>query len=553
MKKKSLVLAIICMATVSLCYTNCSLIKFENTSTVGNPLTASNKMVQAVCNTIKRCHSDVQVSQCETQLLNTSGFDKAFGLASAYSTLSTIIQAETVGTLAGNENQSNICSGAIQELNCSSTEVTAAYQPSLNNPYQDAAALIPAASCAQILVPSVNVTVPIELLATGLASNTTTTTFERTQTNFNPQDYDGTVEYFFEVTAKNKSNSAASVNLLDSSGSIIAGITVFQSSVWTRLRTPVLNSINQGALKVQLEGTTAASDLEVTAARLLVKQTGATKTKIYIPLVGGFSGQTFNTDDKTAMVDMGMNGYDTINSSHYYGLWRKNNAAFSEIDSGTPWTYEAVAAVESTGGLAYTALYNYSKSLVLPQTELTTARTTPTLLSVDFADNATNFNDQDLIDSRIHFDTVNPNTAILYKAGLWLKLTKLAHGEIYHRYSRTIWLNNSAASPEVDSPILLDLNSFKGPVQVFNEVTGFLFSQGSAGCSENLYDLSGNPFGDAGTVVADSKLSFATHQRELKRSSQLLMNSGSNYSLYNDDSYGSAACVFTNNNIVIKF
>lgn len=120
-------------------YTNCSRIGFKDDAAnsplraqetiVGNPMTASGKtLLKQICQTITRCHSDLDEASCEAGVLASNGLDVQFGLpVGVYKTFAEILQAEFAGSFAANASATNSCAAALEKLSCSDPQVIGAY------------------------------------------------------------------------------------------------------------------------------------------------------------------------------------------------------------------------------------------------------------------------------------------------------------------------------------------------------------------------------------------------------------------------------------------
>lgn len=142
-------------------------------------------------------------------------------------------------------------------------------------------------------IQALNIEVPIEMAYSNLwvPAGTTAYEFQSMKVDLDPSYYDGTsISFNFEIVVKNFSTSyTGEVELLRNGASIGAGVKITAlttDSTFTIKRaiqsfTPPVGS---GTYTVKL---TAGADfpLEVSAARIIVRQTGATKTRIHVPLI----------------------------------------------------------------------------------------------------------------------------------------------------------------------------------------------------------------------------------------------------------------------------
>lgn len=113
---------------------------------VGNPLTSSKTILQAMCKVITRCHPEVASSMCESGILQTGGIDYQFGLIKgSFANYSAILQSETSGQLSANQTGTNTCVSAIDSLTCTDPTVISAYDPSASSPFSKVSFMIPTA------------------------------------------------------------------------------------------------------------------------------------------------------------------------------------------------------------------------------------------------------------------------------------------------------------------------------------------------------------------------------------------------------------------------
>jgi hypothetical protein len=546
--------ALTALAAIVTTQNGCSMADPGGSSTgAGNPgAPVSHELLYAVCGVINRCNPQVTVESCQNGVLPTAGFNVPLGLAANYSTMSSIIQGETSGALTGNVTAGSGCYDTINQLQCANAAVIAAYNPGLPNPFVNSPGMISGGSCTQTFTPGVNLEVPIELVDQGLSSLAAVPiTFSRTTTSLNTADYDGTVSYAFEIVAKNPDSSARSVYLVDASGTTVATIPVPSqgaSPATTRFSTVFTPTSGANTYRVRLDGTTSANQLVVFEGRIRVRQVGATQTKIYIPLMQGALGAAFNADNSTAQDDVSpITSYSQPNFG-WYSLWQKNNAAFSQIASGYPWTFEAVLSTPT--GTGYASIFDATTGLQVTDSEVQSSSTTPVLVSASFADAATNFKDQDRM--QVEIKESGGGLVSIYKAGLWLKLTKLTHSEIYFRYGQgfNMLAGDGAQFPDYQRTIV-DTSLFTA-FTIYNQLLGKVASAGTS-CTETLFDGGLNEAGSAGSPVSGSTLTLSSTTVTLQRSPALTITSGDRYIMQTSANPGPGACYPVNSTLVLVF
>ena len=120
---------------------------------VGNPAESSNTsfttqttlVAQKVCKKLVECFSgSLTQESCISGIYNVDGFDNQLGLGtSSYDKLSEIINAESSSLISANSSKSSQCLIDIENLTCSSSEVTSAYSSSSANNYDNTYLIIP--------------------------------------------------------------------------------------------------------------------------------------------------------------------------------------------------------------------------------------------------------------------------------------------------------------------------------------------------------------------------------------------------------------------------
>ena len=542
-------------------YSNCEYVvrpysfTSESGGIAGNPMApVSSKVMLAVCGVINRCHLEVTSEVCLEGISGTTGFNSPLGLSSGYSSFSSILLAEQSGALVGNLTAGGNCYDSINALNCTDPPVQSAYNSSSANPFGNSPNMIPAASCHQVFAPGVNLEVPIELLDVGASSQTGPLTFSRSRTSLNTSDYDGVVSFSFEVITTNNSTATKNIYLVDSSGTALANVVVPPgTSVPTRMRVGFNPTIGANDYRIKLDGTINLDELNAYVARILVKQVGATQTKIYVPMTGGYAANAIDTDDSTAASDGSIYGTGIYNqnASYYFSLWKKNNSAFSQLAPANPYTFEAVLSTSTANSTTASAsLFNYTTGNQIFASEVTTTSASPSLVSISFSDSAANFANLDDIEVRVKNSGANSGSWI-YRSGIWIKLTNLTHAEVYYRYSKLIWLNSSHQLQYQWNMVLLDKSLFDSPM-IYNEGSGYVTAL-TTPCMTDIFDIGLNDSGTTGSST-NSSIAFTQTKRLRQRSAPLILNSGHRFiSETQDASAGPGSCIISDGRIVVRF
>lgn len=390
-----------------------------------------------------------------------------------------------------------------------------------------------------------NLEVPIEMFDYGLSSGIVgiLNTFERSRTSLNTADYDGTVTYSFEIVATNSSLVAQTVSLINSSGATVTTISVPTGTTTpTRFRVSMTPTNGIDNYRVQFPITLLVNQTTIYSARILVKQVGASKTSIYVPLLSSLA-TLFNNGDLIAI--------DTTNSTSNgqpaplnYSIWKKESSLFS-LASGTPYTFEAVL-VGGLLGSASATLYNKTSNLPVTGASVNASSLIYTLQQAPFADNATNFTDLADFEVRISSSSVFQTVGIA-KAGLWIRLANLGSGAVYYRVARAY---TGAASPIFNGQrALIDTTLFSNPV-IFAE--GVASSSSATGTAVSIFDAGTNDTATGGANVAGSSLTWGTSKSRQRVSTALSLTSGNRF-FGNTATTGGQTSNVTAETVIIQF
>lgn len=291
--------------------------------------------------------------------------------------------------------------------------------------------------------------VPIEMVDRGLASTTSALTFNRTRTSIDPSEYEAAAnDYFFEISASNANTTTAyPVQLVNGAGSVIADSTITvpaNATATIRYKVQFTPSGFADTYRVRVAATATASQLKVHSARIIIQQTNAVKTKIWIPLIGGDFNQESNSDTGGTVATTTSTAYNVSSATFYYWFSR-NDAAYDAIPQVNSWTLDVVMRSNNASGIAYAALYNRTTNAMV--TEVTQTGTTLTQRTSVINSNATNFvtgNDYEL---RIRSGNT-AHTAQVMKAGLWVRLKYLKRADVWWRLVNRRSTTTTAALPD---------------------------------------------------------------------------------------------------------
>jgi len=337
----------------------------------------------------------------------------------------------------------------------------------------------------------IDLEVPIELTDHSIRNATSDKIFERTMTRFNPLDYEAyQQEIYFEVTGRNTKlrqatdadNTPFSVYLVNESGVTVSGavapvpvgptLDLSGSAAPTiRVRVSVpFTSFVQGEHKyrLKLQGSTY-KDLYVFSARLIVKQTLATKTKLYFPLLNAAYALAIDETERLiystpSNTYTGVTSYTSNTAGDFiFNRWPRNDLLYT-ADS-KEWTLEAVIANDKVK-MSYVALHKSNTTISASEvSSLALAGGTIQNVAKTFTTDP-NFTDNANYHLRIKAEA---NTARLYKAGLWLKLVNPTKARIYNRIGLSNALQSGSNSSQTMDRyrFLWTENSWSNPVVGF--------------------------------------------------------------------------------------
>lgn len=359
-----------------------------------------------------------------------------------------------------------------------------------------------------------NILVPIELTDNGILSDVTPVIFNRTRTSLDTSYYDGAVTYSFEIVAKNIDGSNKTVQLIDSVGLVKTSIAIpAGTSAFTYFSEPFTPNSGSDNYRVVLPGTSSVDKVVVFTARIIVRQIGATKTRVYVPMYAFDPGGAFRSDSTSNITDDTIYGGASPPPQRTFPLWRYIASNLSQLATGNPYTVEAVMSMGTGASMdrASLALHKFSPPTLISASEVSTptpSSTVPQLITTSFS--ASEISDNDIIEAKIKSSSSNP--ARIHKAGLWIALENISKVEVYYRIGRA---NNSP-------PSLWEEYRGRPHISGLSNPSGFFEICGQTGSSTMaLYDVGvAGPSGTSGgSVVTGSSLSLSS--RNISRTGAL--------------------------------
>lgn len=358
--------------------------------------------------------------------------------------------------------------------------------------------------------------VPIEMVDRGLASVASATrTFERSRTDFNTTDYDGSVTYSFEAVVQNQDMASRTIDVLDATSATLATLTVPGSTFErTRMSLPISFSAGPQTLKLRLAQTSSDTSLIVHSARVLVAQTNATKTRLYIPLLAYDNSPT--TDDLLGSINT--TNSSSLDTTTYTSGYLRKSAALSQIVEYNAWELNALVAT-SSGAKGQINLQNTSMSQSIPGslTEFNGSSIELAQVQIDEGVNYfTSTNDNNVFKIGLRCASGCASGAVsLYKAGLWVRLENLTKAEVLYRTSMgssTLFSNTTFDQNRT----LVDLSQFTSPtVRLQAEATTGSMTSATVELLDDLTD-------DVGlnnlSSISGANVSFGTNEDAIYRS-----------------------------------
>jgi fibronectin type 3 domain-containing protein len=374
---------------------------------------------------------------------------------------------------------------------------------------------------------TVNLQIPVELTDGGLSSLEIPTVFARTQTSFDPAAYDGTLSYYFESVALNTDSVSHTVGIYDIEGNPCGSITVPASTTSpTRIRSTFTPDSVFAIYELVLDGTTSPGQLQVLSSRFLVNQNGASRSKIYIPLLSSSSAPS--TADAGAMA--ASTSATTYSELPAAILYKRSTTNLSSLANFNAWALETVSSA-SNGATGTLGLYDVTQGALVLDTQTDFSSSNPEIALSPFDEGVTNFaaptNEGDSYEMELTCASgCSTGSVALYKAGLWVTLNPLTKAEIIFRNMLAANLSNTSIVN--NERTLIDPSLFSNPNFFFSGVVQVL---GSGTANLLLMNAGAQESGTSGlTAVSGSSLNFSSSSKtKLQTASPLSLSGATRY------------------------
>jgi hypothetical protein len=288
-------------------------------------------------------------------------------------------------------------------------------------------------------ISGVNLQVPIQMLQMGIVSdNAQPKTYPTSRTFISRDDFDGDPQFFFEVMVKNPTSSVAAIELKKvSGGPPVATLSVpgFNNSSYKRIRGAIpRENLSNGTETYQIEiPMMTAGVIAVYSAQIIVNQTNATKTRVYLPLLtgeaGSYVGNPPNITYYAATTTTPSFSIPTPMINRFL-IWERNVGTLKAKNSGSvTWRLEAIAKSGTVGTVASIALFNGASPIGSPLDVTITSTTEPisTYSSTSFSD----FNAGTPFSAKIK--TSNSSSPVyFYRAMLSAKVDLIDRVEVFY-------------------------------------------------------------------------------------------------------------------------
>lgn len=392
-----------------------------------------------------------------------------------------------------------------------------------------------------------NLVVPIDMLDYSLFSESGagTSEFDRSQRSLDTGDFDGTVSYVWEVVVQNTDSTDKDVELLDSAGNVKATITVPTSATAaTRQETSFTPNSGADIYNIRLAQTTSSNQLNVHSSTIVVTQTGATKTAIWVPLLARNSGSNV----LNAIVDSTSSASYTQPVPDRYSYWRWVAAEWSTLKTTTPFKFEALIRVSSDGSTGSVSLFNATDNTQIAGSEVSHNTGTYTVKTATFDSSETNFDDLDEMEVRIkHSGTGSMNIS---GAGLWVRLDPVTKGETYWRVGRRGDISATSDINQNTWRTKINTASFSTPA-VYFEATGRESVSGDIVATAK--EDGTNESGGLGTNITGADIAFTGATKERQRTGALTITSGNRFYGRIEENVDGGTIIATSGWLVVAF
>ena len=351
----------------------------------------------------------------------------------------------------------------------------------------------------------VNLEVPVDFLDCGLGSLATGTISNGCgRFSFDSSYYDGTVSFTFEFVATNSDTAARTVALTDAANVIRASFSVPASTVTPqRFSTSFTPTSGPQNYKVKLDQSTSINQLAVTAGRVKVAQTGATRSRIYFPLT---AAQNNVANQVSNFVDQAYSGTFGRNNTDQYLSWVYDLTHLSSTAANNAFTFESTLRSGLVGTTTSARLVDVTNgNAPVAGTTLSTTSNQGNPLKVAFSASASNFvpGHEYMVEIASSGIGTGAVTGQILRSGLWVNLVGITRAESHYRVLKQASVSSSS-NPAYQRAII-DSSLFTNPSVYFR---CYGFESAANNVTLGMLDTGVSETGTAGTAVTGSGISF---------------------------------------------
>jgi hypothetical protein len=290
------------------------------------------------------------------------------------------------------------------------------------------------------------------------------------------------------------------ITLIDSASSVKATITATAGGGVTLYTTSFTPNSGYDIYRLSADANTTTF-CTITAARIVVSQTFATKTRIQIPLVARNSSAGFSTDATLRIDQNNTTSFAQITPDRY-ALWKYVSTDWATLNPVKTFTFAAVLSNSAAGSTTTVSLFNATSGNQVTSTQITNTGTTLALVTADFTSDAEFTNNSEF---EVRMKSSNSNNSRVHRAALYIRIYA-APGSVFkgESYARILAYGDTAISAigtiQDQRQIVNSSTGWSNPT-FQHEVVGRETTAGSGTTSTRPFDAGVTNTGTSGTAV----------------------------------------------------
>lgn len=333
----------------------------------------------------------------------------------------------------------------------------------------------------------------------------------RANVHIDTGDFDGSINYYFEVNAQNTQADAYTIKLYADDGTLEASVSIPQNaSGYTLVRSSAFTLVSGSHYHyLKINCTTSYTDKKLMSASIIVTQTSATKTCIYVPIQSTWADTNGSTLARLDACTETGTTYAAGNNT-YSQLWLREDAKYSTL-AGFEFCASMLGTKAGGGATIGIILHNVTDNTDVAASELTVASTanqyTVYNLRASLAGNETNFANSKVYRfykkasaNGIAYGNIYMKIKVtdMTKAMAWLPVT-------HYYYSTTAVLNENIRYKYTSTNYgTIDNVYFEGisKCSSSNEKHGLIDLQTADNGSTGYADVTGGELNNSGSTLA---------------------------------------------------